>query len=1805
MTLKQFGEAVTVDMFTRDINSLIEADGRADLVKAIINSETSPSNTIVGKNLKIDGLGNNIDFLKELPIKSLKAIYDKYGGRVVIIASDFTGVGYDKNGVAINGGVRYLQIEENIDNKVVFAFLDETKARALLTRISNNYEVGDKIAVLIMLQKPTSTLGNAHGSQFLFRAVKSIMSNKDISTSAKNQFMQDLKSLSIGTDFANFEDLFDNISNLDEYETSNQVINRVIDVKKGKDSRSSFGGRRKLLEKIFRLDSNNIKESKVNKARLNVLNTLESNGYTGREFLKEFGDPSFLNESIINEDKGGFVVAGFEHEVLNEYPTVNGIPHSTFNGALPSTSNERFLLDGMYSVNENISDIAVQESTISKDPEAQKYLKNVIKKVTGKNQEYSKVSVTNSIKVKNIIKEERPEFLISKSPNVLATTGNLGATFMGRYGENVDFYKSYSDQNIKYSKEISPKKDLEGIPQIKGATGVNKELASVAEKYAIDNGIDYRRQPNYVEVDESRAKRIAAEYDKMLHLPQDPKVKEAYQNLIEQTTKQYEALVAGGYKFWFIDLNIESNAEYSSSPYNAMRDIRENKQMGVFPSTEGFGSSDLDVEDNPLLADTGLKWGTGNVDGEKKTVLANDLFRAVHDAFGHGLEGAGFRARGEENAWQAHARLFTGSALAAITSETRGQNSWLNYGKFGDTNKTAKIEDTIFADQKTGLMPEWTWTEGFEKDPLVGGANFANFFAGVTNTKNGGANFNNVAEILQKPIDGYEEELKAYLKYGGNFQKHIMASIPGFVDARIRILKAMADTSVILGEGGKQVNMLDITSSEGYFTKAYAQLAQDKGVNAKADALDAGVTFQRDFQNTPQVEGVNYLLQAWGESFTDPDSGIRIPLFMPTKKYGVVFEGMGFQFFTPTREKEISDVKSMMEKDGLFVTMQKLKNLDYASREVLKDQYKSQFFSQETLKEKAAIVLNKSDNSVGMMDFQYDRLEYEKVLAKNFKYVVQIYSSGNFAGYFATDSKEVMEKSLSSTGDTTTKFNEEATPKLVKGDIKLPLAIENVDLSKIKIEKSLTNDTFSYKAISEKGKELGRLKTKNNLGGEKIESVSVKPQFRGQGVAKSLYINATKELMKQNKVLYSSDNRQSGPDSIWKELEQNGLAEKSSDGSFKTKPMPPSLDKNGEAKVEQVVRFIQKDEVKDPLSSKEIQELKLNLTGTEFKNSGELLVALNKSFFKNGAFNPTKLSLTSIGIYSNSEIQGILTQPFLQNSIKEFIFKLENTEEEVQNDLYSDKRFMVSKEDAVPNQFGKTQVSNPFITEQEAINEVGGVETEAKLQDALQDSELNYLKGQENLFELFSKFKRISQKVIRNGELINKPKNDTFETLNQTLVGDSDGKLVKAVREIIDVREEVLLNNPKETQTVLKNIDIASASIGLDLKNFEDIYNKKDTTEIKQFLSEVLKVLESGSISEFSEVYNNFFAIENVAKEVVQEVPSKDKGKAIWSVVSKESSYNMFNEFGLLPLGNNLYQRTDSKSQTLEQAFEIAFERTKVDKTLFPSEFKTVLDLKRFVQGKSKGIDTSKLDNIDSEVLQKLALYKYLFKGELNNETTPPNIYEEQNLLEQGTKLVNEETIADFYSTLLKEKRKNSEKYKDFYSKFEITSEGISLISNDPITISSIKSQIEGYPDLKGYFNSNKNSNLTFLNEDEVEQELDENFLRGYYSNFPQALSIYTGEYQVLNSQTISTKGSNPFLRISSGIYEFNKEVSGTNYYSKLEENTSEFKDYNLNSKPMELNIKGVTNNEEAKRTDNNLYSKGEEGKIDDNLKCS
>lgn len=293
-------------------------------------------------------------------------------------------------------------------------------------------------------------------------------------------------------------------------------------------------------------------------------------------------------------------------------------------------------------------------------------------------------------------------------------TGEEGGLFGPKaeaWGEfNPDFFLELDDNGRGSSSEDSGKyAPLDGAPS--NFSGPIPHLVDAAEAYAKSVGIDLKRQQRLVAadtLDTKFAERLADAFEAMEHNPSDPKVAGAYAEMIAQTRAQYDALVAQGVSFTFFD---DATDPYAGNPFSALRDLRDNKTMAVYSTLAGYGSgvSEVELADNPMLADTELVWLDQN--GNEVPVLANDLFRAVHDAFGHGLEGVGFRAHGEENAWQAHQRLFTGAAVAAITSETRGQNSWLNFGPYGDKNRDALLEDTTFADQKIGLLPEWAWTQ--------------------------------------------------------------------------------------------------------------------------------------------------------------------------------------------------------------------------------------------------------------------------------------------------------------------------------------------------------------------------------------------------------------------------------------------------------------------------------------------------------------------------------------------------------------------------------------------------------------------------------------------------------------------------------------------------------------------------------------------------------------------------------------------------------------------------------------------------------------------------------------------------------------------------------------------------------------------------------------------------------------------------------------------------------------------------------------------------------------------------------------
>jgi len=254
---------------------------------------------------------------------------------------------------------------------------------------------------------------------------------------------------------------------------------------------------------------------------------------------------------------------------------------------------------------------------------------------------------------------------------------------------------------------------LEGLPvkpikigdeyYVPGPFGKAQDAAA---DYMRKAGLPYDPPKQYMKVDPERATRIAGEFDKMQHAPDDPAVKASYEALARETIAQWHAIKDTGLQVEWIK---PGQADpYAKTPRLAAMDVTQNNHWWGFPTDAGFGTGEEAEHarhNNPMLQMTDEV-----VDGRR--LMVNDVFRIVHDYFGHFKEGVGFRADGEENAWRSHAAMYSELARGAMTSETRGQNSWVNYGPYGATNRTASAADTHFAPQKIGLMPEWTRNEG-------------------------------------------------------------------------------------------------------------------------------------------------------------------------------------------------------------------------------------------------------------------------------------------------------------------------------------------------------------------------------------------------------------------------------------------------------------------------------------------------------------------------------------------------------------------------------------------------------------------------------------------------------------------------------------------------------------------------------------------------------------------------------------------------------------------------------------------------------------------------------------------------------------------------------------------------------------------------------------------------------------------------------------------------------------------------------------------------------------------------------------
>ena len=159
----------------------------------------------------------------------------------------------------------------------------------------------------------------------------------------------------------------------------------------------------------------------------------------------------------------------------------------------------------------------------------------------------------------------------------------------------------------------------------------------------------------------------------------------AYRAMAEDTARQFDMLTSpAGRGGLGVDVSVTDIDPYDTSKIEGVRrmiDDMNNRRLAVL-STQTTGGHPFFTNDQ------------------------NDMFRAVHDAFGHGATGRGFNRHGEEAAYRSHARMYSPEARPALASETRAQNAYVNqFGDFGP-QKMVTLPNELAALEAFDLPPD-------------------------------------------------------------------------------------------------------------------------------------------------------------------------------------------------------------------------------------------------------------------------------------------------------------------------------------------------------------------------------------------------------------------------------------------------------------------------------------------------------------------------------------------------------------------------------------------------------------------------------------------------------------------------------------------------------------------------------------------------------------------------------------------------------------------------------------------------------------------------------------------------------------------------------------------------------------------------------------------------------------------------------------------------------------------------------------------------------------------------------------------
>lgn len=505
---------------------------------------------------------------------------------------------------------------------------------------------------------------------------------------------------------------------------------------------------------------------------------------------------------------------------------------------------------------------------------------------------------------------------------------------------------------------------------------------------------------------------------------------------------------------------------------------------------------------------------------------------------------------------------------------------------------------------------------------------------------------------------------------------------------------------------------------------------------------------------------------------------------------------------------------------------------------------------------------------------------------------------------------------------------------------------------------------------------------------------------------------------------------------------------------------------------------------------------------TDLRNV-QMSVDFNPDLFydENGLFIINESRLRAI--YSPYELETIKGDIELQKRLKESVEALKNTE-------YSEEteRFPSLEKTSEVNSFGKLQNLNPYIVQADILQQLGGLSEEDFEEKLIGIDYPNTLIDRISLIDNYARAE-VMQEI--DGVIVPKPIDDTQVLLGLKKVGEDTGTIAD-IQMLLAVDSDVLEQNMEDRDALLRSVEDRLLAQGLDVIGLSDkVIDKNFLSVLNRFL--IAPTQENTQV--FAQVYNEFFEKDTSTQE--QPILA-EKGRNYVYLETELGEEEIYEQQNLIKHSQGTYIKVNPKSA--EELYAIV--------ETYPEKYTG--DLRQYVQEQTGNMDGfTSGDTAEIVILNKLYFDLPLITEQHETEQKPLELFT------GNIAYLQNDFISDFYAEYLQEKKKDSKKWKSFYTHFYFDAKGIRIKDADPISLADIRDQAS--KNLLQYSLISKN--MPSLVQTEPQEFYVDGQNRNIAVNYPEQVEPFEGDlYRVSENEFIAKNAPQEFIKIGKNVYE-------------------------------------------------------------------